>query len=119
MHTDFEQALQTVQSLSPQDFEKLRRWMIEQDARTLKQPLSLDANESQERTAKYKQALQWIDEHRQQYLGQWVCLDGHILISHGNDAKAVYREAKAKHIKIPFIEQVREKETAPYWGGWE
>ena len=70
------------------------------------------------RTEMFQLAISWIDEHRDEYLGQWVCLDGNKLIANGPDAKQVYRRAKAKGIKIPFIEQVREDETSPYWGGW-
>ena len=72
-----------------------------------------------ERNEKFQKALHWIDENRTEFLGKWVCLDGEILISHGDDAKQVYREAKAEGIEIPFIEQVREEESAPFWGGWD
>lgn len=73
----------------------------------------------QERNEKFQKALRWIDEYRAEYLGKWVCLDGETLIAHGADAKQVYAEAKSKGIKIPFIEQVREKEPSVYWGGWD
>lgn len=73
----------------------------------------------QERNEKFQKALRWIDEHRAEYLGKWVCLDGETLIAHGTDAKQVYAEAKSKGIKIPFIEQVHEKEPSAYWGGWD
>ena len=66
----------------------------------------------QERNEKFQKALHWIDEHRAEYLGKWVCLDGETLIAHGEDAKQVYAEAKSKGIKIPFIEQVRERESS-------
>ena len=72
-----------------------------------------------ERNEKFQKALHWIDENRAEFLGKWVCLDGEMLIAHGADAKQVYDEAKSKGIKIPFIEQVREKETSAYWGGWD
>ena len=32
----------------------------------------------------------WIEAHRDEYLGQWVALDGDRLIAHGSDAKKVY-----------------------------
>ncbi len=67
---------------------------------------------------KFELARRWLDQYRQAYLGQWVCLDGATLISNGNDARQVYREAKAKGIVIPFIEQVREEDAAPFWEGW-
>jgi hypothetical protein len=73
----------------------------------------------QERNEKFQKALRWIEENRAEFLGKWVCLDGENLIASGDDAKKVYTEAKAKGIKIPFIEQVREEENSAYWGGWD
>lgn len=126
MQAKFEQALEAVRSLSTQDDERLWRWMQErrqekhaQDRQfEPSQSLSFNENDWQERAAKIRRALRWIDEHRQEYLGQWVCLDGDQLISHGIDAKEVYKDAKSGGIKIPFVEQAREEEPAPFWGGW-
>lgn len=62
--------------------------------------------------------MKWIAENRDQYLGQWVCLDGDELVSYGEDAIKVHREAKNKGIEIPFVSQVREEETH-YMGSFE
>ena len=70
----------------------------------------------QEKSDKLRQAMTWIKAHRAEYAGQWVCLDGDQLISHGSEAKKVYAEADAKNISSPFVEYI-EKDNLPF-GGW-
>ena len=60
----------------------------------------------------------WIDAHREQYLHQWVALDGDRLLAHGPDAKQVYDEARQQGITSPYLAQVSAKEEA-FIGGWE
>ncbi|MBI3423081.1 MAG: hypothetical protein HY011_09090 [Acidobacteria bacterium] len=71
----------------------------------------------EEQIARFNKALNWIREHRAEYLGQWVVLVGDQLISHGPDAAAVFAQAKAAGIETPFLEQIRAEEPA-YCGGW-
>ena len=120
MQTTFEQAVEVVNSLSAEDYEKFREWMQENspNAEQLKPkyPIALDWEKWRERTEKFNRALRWIEEHRAEYLGQWVCLDGDRLISYGKDAQKVYEEAKRAGIEIPFIEHIVEEEPF-YIGG--
>ena len=59
----------------------------------------------------------WIKEHRDEYLGQWVALDGDRLIARGTDAKEVYDEARKQGITAPYLVHVTPKVEA-YVGGW-
>ncbi len=113
MTPNFEQVVETIQKLSAAEQEKVLRWLEEK-----KRPRKSE-NNWDERTEKFHLAMRWIDENREKYLGKWVCLDGDKLISSGIEAKEVFAEAKAKGIKIPFIEQVRKEETSPFWGGFD
>ncbi len=70
----------------------------------------------QEKNEKFQLALQWIEEHKEEYDGQWVVLDGDKLVACGNDSKTVYDEARAKGYQSPFLERVKAK-VLP-WGGW-
>jgi hypothetical protein len=65
---------------------------------------------------RFRRALRWIEEHKEEFDGQWVCLDGDNLIAHGFDGKKVYEEAKSKGIETPFLERVKAKELP--FGGW-
>ncbi|MDQ3253161.1 MAG: DUF5678 domain-containing protein [Acidobacteriota bacterium] len=59
----------------------------------------------------------WIEAHRDEYLGQWVALDGDRLIAHGTNAREVYLAAREKGVKAPFLEQMMPS-LEPYMGGW-
>lgn len=59
----------------------------------------------------------WIEAHRDEFLGQWVALDGDQLIAHGGDARTVYDEARAHGTTSPYLVHVTPKVEA-YVGGW-
>ncbi|NOT59901.1 MAG: hypothetical protein HOP19_06710 [Acidobacteria bacterium] len=61
--------------------------------------------------------LQWLKEHRHEYLEQWVALEGDQLIAHGSQAREVYAAARAAGIKSPFVEFISTSDELPF-GGW-
>lgn len=120
MTPTFEQAVEMARNLPPADFEKFIEWAKHQQPQNGKQN-EAKRKKVEEDVRKFRLAMKWINEHRQEYLGQWVCLDGDKLISHGTDAMKVHAEAKAAGIKSPFMEQiVQEEKTGSYIiGGFE
>ena len=116
MRTTYEKALELVSSLPPSDLQKLDEWIHEKQNLT-KRDESKD-EQVKEKVKKFNLAVNWIDEHREEYLGQWVCLDGDELISYGSDAIKVHNEAKVKGIKSPFLEHIVE-EPEFFSDGWE
>lgn len=134
--TTLEQVIAIVEALPLEDRRSLRRWLQEQErphaassasAALAKPPDNSarlaataplhSAETVEQQLERFRQALKWIDEHRTEYLGQWVALEGDRLISHGLDALQVHREAKAAGIAAPFLERI-VAEAEPYWGGW-
>ena len=65
-----------------------------------------------------EQERSWINAHRDEYLGQWVALDGDHLIAHGADARTVYQAARAQGVEIPYIDRV-EPQVEAFMGGWQ
>ena len=59
----------------------------------------------------------WLEQHRGEYTGQWVVLDGDRLIGHGSDPGPIVARARAEGVAIPFVEFVRD-ESEPFMGGW-
>jgi hypothetical protein len=57
---------------------------------------------------------QWLKEHCDEYVGQWVALKGSQLISHGKDHLAVYRAAKAAGHPDAFLELVEASDALPF-----
>jgi hypothetical protein len=111
MTQNLQQVIESIQQLPINEQEQLLHWLEENRK---PRPIEIDW---QEKNKQFQKALEWIDQNRLKFLGKWVCLDGNKLIASGDDAKQVYAEAKAKGIKIPFIEQVRENEHSVFWGG--
>jgi hypothetical protein len=60
----------------------------------------------------------WVEAHREEFLDQWVALDGETLVAHGTDAKTVYDEAREQGITAPYLERVSPKQEA-FMGGWQ
>ena len=69
-----------------------------------------------EQAERFQLSMKWLHDHKQEYDGKWVCLDGERLIASGDDGLAVFNEAKAKGVKVPFLERVKANELP--FGGW-
>jgi flagellar motility protein MotE (MotC chaperone) len=114
MTPTFEQAIEIIRQLPPSEREKLRDWIDEEN-----QKISAEESKREKlarENERFRRALKWIDEHKEEFDGQWVCLDGDKLIAHGFDGKKVYQEAKEKGIETPFLERIKANEL-PY-GPW-
>ncbi|MGD9562494.1 MAG: hypothetical protein AB7F88_09785 [Pyrinomonadaceae bacterium] len=103
-----EQAINLIRKLPPPEREKVREWIEGSNGDTPVRP-----NERQER---FRRAMKWIDENRQQYLGMWVALDGDVLLASGSDGKAVRAEAAGKSTATPLMHLVTLSETQSFVG---
>ena len=61
--------------------------------------------------------FQWLKEHKHEYVGKWVAVEGDQLISVGDTGKEVYAAARAAGIKSPFVHLISPTEDMPF-GGW-
>ena len=61
--------------------------------------------------------LEWLRQHRAEYRGQWVALDGDVLLSHGPKAGPVLEEACRKGVPQPLLTRVPDDIDLPS-GGW-
>jgi hypothetical protein len=107
-----EQIIEEARALSPGEKGKLRQALdreLEQQAPVQSSKPGYPTNE-QERA--------WVEAHRDEYLGQWVALDGDHLVAHGTDARTVYEAARAQGVEIPYIDRV-EKKVEAFMGGWQ
>lgn len=60
--------------------------------------------------------LAWIAEHRRQYQGEWVVLDGSRLIGHGVDPGALVERARSQGVERPLVTRIEEESAST--GGW-
>ena len=86
--------------------EEKRRELAEKESK------NIDLEQKNER---FRKALNWIEENKEEYDGKFVVLDGDKLVACGTDSKTVYDEARAKGHKSPFLTRVKAK-TLPFGG---
>lgn len=111
----------SIKTLSAKDRAKLRQLLSEQvsnGAVSIVPEETAPSEKIHTELEKYRRAQQWIVEHRSEYMGQWVALDGDHLIGHGLNACELHLKAKAEGIEIPFVEQITE-EPKFFYPGWE
>lgn len=61
--------------------------------------------------------LAWISQHRSEYAGEWVVLDGGQLIGHGDDPGLLVERARAQGVQRPLVTRIEEEPIAST-GGW-
>jgi len=116
-HTTFEQAIEVVSALLPEDKERLREWLDEQKKQNGRQQ---DEETHEERLKRieetHKKIHAWMKENRSKYVGEWVALDGDRLVAHGKDGDEVSKELKAANTKSPFFSFI-DDDDIPF-AGW-
>lgn len=60
---------------------------------------------------------EWLRQHRHEYAGQYVALDGDQLIAFGPDGRTVIRQAREAGIKAPYLARIETADELPF-GGW-
>ena len=65
----------------------------------------------------FSREMRWIKEHRREYAGQWVALDGDRLLCHGMNAKEVFDAADQSGVEDPFFSHLEPADALPF-GGW-
>lgn len=60
---------------------------------------------------------EWLRQHRHEYTGQYVALEGDRLIAHAESLREVYRLAREAGVKSPFTTRIASPEDLPF-GGW-
>src|SRR5581483_10589629 len=58
---------------------------------------------------------QWIKEHKHEYAGQWVALDGDRLIAASPVQQEVWDAVKADYAKLPLVHRLSSHEEVARW----
>ncbi len=59
----------------------------------------------------------WLEQHRAEFAGEWVALEGGRLLGHGADARTVYQTALSLGVAAPLLVKVELSDELPF-GGW-
>ncbi len=114
MQSNLENAIKIIKNLPVEDLNELQEVIIKEQR--AKQTKNGNKENVDDEIVRFKKTQQWLDENREKYMNQWVCLDGDKLIAHGIDALEVDQVAKEAGIEAPFLEHIVE-EKHPF-GGW-
>ena len=94
-----DQLKQQASSLSKQEKFILAKYLLEQ------------AREPDEEKDIRERQLEWLKTNRDKYAGQYIALDGDILVSQGETLREVRRQAEKKGVKDAFIVKVFSEDT--------
>lgn len=64
-----------------------------------------------------KKQHEWLRQHKHEYIGQWVVLDGDRLVGSGGDPLPIFQQAKDEGVRIPFVKFIRD-DSEPFCGAW-
>jgi hypothetical protein len=129
----FAQVLDAVQMWPVEDRRQLQHWLTQrespkptnrQETKTDEELPILDAIPPFKTTrvppiepiCDMKREGEWLQEHRAEYGGQWVALDGNRLIQAGSSAKEVHDVARAQGIPHALIILVEPLDALPFAG---
>lgn len=87
------------------------------ERRELREALTREPLEPAPEYSTHEQERAWIEQHRDEYLEQWVALDGDRLLAHGSDAREVYLAARSAGVSVPYVERIKPNDGLPF-GGW-
>lgn len=59
---------------------------------------------------------EWIAQHKREYAGQWVALDGDRLIAHGTNHDEVWAAAEADGAYLPLCTFIENPDAPPFIG---
>lgn len=106
-----ERILDEVKRLTPEERHQLRE-VLEREAVQAVAPPSAGAGND-----RWERAQRWLKEHRDEYVGQWVALEGDRLLASGRDGRAVYEAARAAGVRAPLVTRVEGRDELPF-AGW-
>ena len=128
----YEQIVEAINALPPQDQLKLREWLNQSEAdKELQQggasnddvtnasditPITMRRVAPIATERGIEKEMIWLREHRAEYANQWVALDEDRLISAGLSAKEVHAAAKAAGVPYALIVLVEPPDALPFAG---
>jgi Family of unknown function (DUF5678) len=110
-----EEVLAGIDALSPQDRRQVRSALKEDSSK----PATTAPVHRATRGLPVKDMIReaaWLEQHREEYVGQWVALDGERLVAASANAKEVLAAAKAAGVADALIVRVEPRDALPFAG---
>jgi hypothetical protein len=106
-----ERILDEVKRLTPEERRQLCEALERGAAHAVAPPSAGAGND------RWGREQRWLDEHRDEYVGQWVALEGDRLLASGPDGRAVYEAARSAGVRAPLVTRVESRDELPF-AGW-
>jgi hypothetical protein len=65
----------------------------------------------------FRREYEWLRQHRHEYPGQYVVLEGDKLFAHGPNGRKALAEARQAGAKHPVVVRIEAEDELPF-GGW-
>ncbi len=65
----------------------------------------------------FRREYEWLSQHRHEYPGQYVAIEGDKLYAHGPNGRKTLAEARQAGAKHPLIVRIEAEDELPF-GGW-
>ena len=66
----------------------------------------------------FQREYAWLTQHRNEYPGEYIVIEGDRLFAHGNDGRKALAEARQAGAKRPVVVRVEAADELPFMGGW-
>jgi Family of unknown function (DUF5678) len=100
----FEQIAGVVQGMPLLDRRRLLNLLLSQPDLAVEQKGEEQVTASiQDHLAQHAPNLRWLEEHREEYIGQWVALHDGRLIAHSSDGEALVEPVRKSGVRNPLI----------------
>ena len=114
MSVELESLKQQIAALPLREKAQLAAFLTEQLQQPAAPPTANSAGDDDEIR---RRRLAWIKAHREEYAGQYVALDGDVLIGAGRTIREAHEQARARGTHHPFLVRLTsEHETLS--AGW-
>jgi hypothetical protein len=115
--TRLEHIIEETRSLSRADRLRLRQVLdmelLREPGQELAGPICSQRDDEQIR----QERLEWLKSHREEYAGQYVALDGVVLVGHGGTIREAHEQASQNGVDNPFLVRLTS-ESDGLFAGW-
>lgn len=111
-----ETILTLIEQLPSTERTRLNQLLTEHEPKPAKAKPPLDKRVPCEPMTDRTDEWEWIEQHKHEYPGQWVALDGNRLIAASPIQQEVWDAVKADNAKMPLVHRISNPDDLPYIG---
>lgn len=111
-----ETILTLIEQLPSTERIRLRQLLARRQAESAEAKPPLDRRVPCEPMKDRTREMKWIEEHKHEYAGQWVALDGARLIAASHIQQEVWDAVKTDGVELPLVHRIPSPDDLPYIG---